>query len=183
MNTIISLSGGAGSGKSFLGKMLAAKLVVPFLSIGNHTREIAARMGMDIHQFQEYARQNPGVDEHIDQSFQEHIRQCGACIVDYRLGFHFFPEGFHVLLTVSEEEAVNRICTRGDMSDGQSDDQHEVLTRLRIRNKEMRDRLYETYGADFTDRANYHLQVDTTVASPEFNVNLILGALDSFSKK
>ena len=179
MKTIISLSGGAGSGKSFLGRKLAGKLGVPFLSIGNHTREIAVRMGMDIYQFQEYARQNPGVDERIDQDFQEHIRQCGACILDYRLGFYFFPDGLHVLLKVSDEEAVKRILARGDMSDGQSDDQFDALKRLRIRNNEMRDRLYKTYGADFTDRSNYHLEVDTTVASPEFNVRLILDALNT----
>ncbi len=183
MNTIISLSGGAGSGKSFLGQQLANQLGVPFLSIGNHTREIAARMGMDIHQFQEYARKNPGTDERIDESFQEHIRLCGGCIVDYRLGFHFFPEGFHVLLTVSEEEAVRRIRSRGDMSDGQSDDHQEVLTRLRIRNEEMRDRLRQVYGADFMERANYHLALDTTTESPEFNVAQILNALEQYRSK
>jgi|GEM_PF-1428927 ATP-dependent DNA helicase RecG len=54
----IVLTGNAGSGKSTVGKMLAERLGVDFLSIGDICRKKAVSLGMDINQFQEYLKSN-----------------------------------------------------------------------------------------------------------------------------
>jgi predicted cytidylate kinase len=174
MNKIITLSGTAGTGKTTIGNQLAAKLDYTFLSIGNYTREMAARMGLDINEFQKYAQTNPEIDQQIDREFIKVIHLNGNCIVDYRLGFHFCRTGYNVLLKVSDEEAAKRIQNRNNSSDGALANFEESLSHLRQRNRDMRDRLKSTYGKDFTDETNYHLVLDTTETSPEINLQSIL---------
>jgi cytidylate kinase len=180
MNKIITLSGTAGTGKTTLGNQLAAKLGYTFLSIGNYTREMASRMGLDINEFQKYALTNPEIDQQIDREFIKVIHLSGNCIVDYRLGFQFCRTGYHVLLMVSDEEAAKRIQNRNNSSDGALANVEESLSHLRQRNRDMRDRLMSTYGKDFTDEKNYHLVLDTTVTSPEINLQSILEGYTSF---
>jgi cytidylate kinase len=179
-NRIISISGKAGAGKSAVGKELSKKLNAPFFSIGNTTREFAARRGMDIHEFQAYARAHPGTDELLDEQFKATINNTPASVIDYRLAFHFYPKAFHVFLMVSETEALNRIKSRGDISDGQSDSGTNEVLRIRNRNHEMRDRLKELYNVDFTDETNYTLVIDTSSLSIDEVVSEIQIAYQEF---
>jgi len=166
-NRIISISGKAGAGKSSGGKELAKKLNMPFYSIGNITREFAERRGMNIYEFQAYARAHPGTDELLDGRFKATVDNTPTSVIDYRLAFHFYPKAFHVYLEVAELEVLNRIKSRGDISDGQSDSGTNELIRMRDRNQEMRNRLYELYQVDFTDLANYTTVIDTSSLSIE----------------
>lgn len=167
MKKIICLSGLAGSGKSTIGKQLASLLEVPFLSIGNFTREYATSFQLDINQFQKLAASTQGIDEMIDKRFIELVRNQEKCVLDYRLGFHFIPEAFHVLLQVEEFVATNRIIGRNDKTDGQKEGigLEIQIEQIRERNGDMRDRLFRTYGVDFTDETNYDMIIDTTSIS------------------
>lgn len=147
---IVVISGMACSGKSIIGRALAARLNVPFLSMGNFSREYAERQfGMDIHEFQDFCRDNPHLDKEIDAAFCAQCRQTAeekGLIVDFRLGGHFFPDAYKIYLEVSDEEAEARIKERGD----------EALEVLKRRNDGLRDRLKAAYGFDFTDIKNYN---------------------------
>lgn len=146
---IIVIGGKACSGKSTIGRALAERLGVPFLSMGDFSREYAMReFGMNIHEFQDFCLANPHLDQELDRAFCE---QCGSeaaekgAVVDFRLGGHFFPDAYKVYLDISDAVAATRGKERGD----------ETREKLRKRNEAMRARLYATYGFDFTDQRNY----------------------------
>lgn len=181
MKKIICLSGLAGSGKTTIGKLLAAHLEVPFLSIGNYSRTYAEKLDMDIHQFQIHANNTPGLDQQIDQQFLDHVKQHGACILDYRLGFYFIPDAFHVLIKIDESEAAKRVFGRGDKSDGQSQrlTLSDHLITLNRRNKVMKERLQKQYEVDFTSEKHYHLIIDTTDKLPVESVEHILKTIQN----
>ncbi len=167
-NVKIVLSGNAGSGKSTIGKMLAEKLAVEFLSVGNICRARALELGMDINQFQEYLKKDSEFDKAMDLYITEYARSRNNYILDYRLGFHFLPESFKVLLKVSDDTALKRMGTRArsdeDFSKGTLEGKLKVI---RTRNELMRTRFIDVYGADFSDERNYDLVIDTDYAFPE----------------
>ena len=172
--TKIILSGNAGSGKSTVGKMLAERLGVNFLSVGDICREKAISMGMDINQFQEYLKSYPNFDIEMDGYIAEYARKQTNYVLDYRLGFHFVPESFKVLLQVSEKTALHRILSRNGKDEyfsyGLVD---EKILLLRTRNELMRQRFIEIYSVDFCVESHYDLVIDSDTRSPNEIVELI----------
>ena len=161
-NVKIVLGGNAGSGKSTVGKMLAQKLGIPFVSVGDICRVRAVVMGMDINRFQEYLKSNPDFDRAMDAYIVQHSRSLGCYVLDYRLGFHFLPWAFKVLLKVSDEKAAQRIAGRQAQGEGflaATVEQNTLL--LNNMNVLMRQRFIELYGADFTDESRYDLVIET----------------------
>lgn len=168
---IVIIGGKACSGKSTIGRALAAKLDVPFLSMGNFSRDYAMRQfGMNIQEFQDYCLANPHLDHELDQAFCEQCRKAAAdkgAVVDFRLGGHFFPDAHKVCLEISDEVAAARGKGRGD----------ETPETLRKRNEAMRDRLKATYGYDFTDLRNYDHVLNVDNAPVHGLTNLIYNSL------
>ena len=170
----IVLSGNAGSGKSTIGKMLAQKLDVEFLSVGNICRARALELGMDINQFQEYLKTDREFDKAMDLYITEYARSRNNYVLDYRLGFHFLPESYKVLLKVSDDTALKRMGGRsGSDEDFSKGTVEEKLNFMRVRNEVMRTRFIEIYGADFTDNRNYDQVIDTDYSFPEEIVRMI----------
>ncbi len=179
-NMKIVLSGNAGSGKSTVGKLLAERLGVGFLSIGEICRKRAVLMGMDINQFQEYLRSNTEFDQAMDKYIAEYASSLSGYVFDYRLGFHFLPESFKVLLKVSEEIAFQRISNRyGKDEDFSAELLSDKIILLRKRNEHMRERFIEVYGTDFCDERNYDLVIDSDAYSPGEIVDMFSSNLES----
>ena len=173
-NVKIVLSGNAGSGKSTVGKLLAEKLGVNFLSVGEICRQEAVSLGMDINQFQEYLNANTEFDRTMDSYITEYAMNQTGYVLDYRLGFHFLPESFKVLLKVSEETAFHRISTRlGKDEDFSTGLLADKILLLRTRNEQMRERFIEVYGVDFCDVRNYDLVIDSEMFDPGRIVEVI----------
>ena len=177
-NLKIILSGNAGSGKSTVGKMLAERLKVNFLSVGEICRQKAVSMGLDINQFQEYLKSNIGFDKAMDRYIVDYAVAQTDYILDYRLGFHFLPESFKILLKVSDEIAFQRISSRvgkdEDFSTGLMSDKIQLL---RTRNELMRGRFIEIYGVDFCDEDNYDLVIDSELNNPEEIIGIVFSHL------
>lgn len=156
MKTKITLSGFAGSGKSTVAKRIQKELDFEFLSIGNYSRAFAKQAyGMTINQFQEHCKNQPELDSLIDEKFKTECKLKNNIVVDYRLGFHFIENAFHVLLKVSDQNASERISL---------DNRQDELTcpeSIKLRNENMRARFVEHYGVDFTNDKNYDLVIDT----------------------
>ena len=162
MKTKITLSGFAGTGKSTVGKMIQEKLNFEFISIGNYTRNYAKEIyGMTINEFQDKCKEQPELDNEIDDKFQKECNCKNNLVIDYRLGFHFIKNAFHVLLKVSDKNAYERIrlADRTDEATSEEDIQN--------RNKDMRNRFKEKYGVDFTNDKNYDLVINTNDLTPE----------------
>jgi predicted cytidylate kinase len=168
MNKKVTLSGNAGSGKSTVGKLIAEKLGCEFVSVGNFSRKFAEReFGLSINAFQDKCKQNPELDDLIDQKFKDYCNEHSNIVADYRLGFKFVENAFHILLKVSDKVAFSRII--------QSNRKHEStnLESIIKRNQDMRQRFIDKYEADFTDESNYNLVIDTDKFSSESIADLI----------
>ena len=148
----ITLSGEVASGKSTIGKLLAEKLNFEFVSLGNKTREMAAKNGMSIVEFQRECMNNPKLDHNIDREFSEECNSREGIIVDYRLGFKFIKDGFHIFLKIKEEAAITRLKCANRFN--------ETYATARERNDSFRNQFQLAYGVDYTDETNYNLVIE-----------------------
>lgn len=172
MKKNITISGLAGTGKSTVGKLLSEALDYSFVSVGNFSRELAKEdYGMTINEFQVLLSEKPELDNVIDNRFKSYCNSADSLVIDYRLGFHFVKNAFHILLTVSDDIAFNRIA-----SSKRNDEDYSKVA-IQKRNKQMKERFIENYGVDFTDATNYDLIIDTSFSSPEEIVTVILNEL------
>lgn len=164
----ITLSGCVGSGKTKVGKLLAAKLQYDFISIGNKTRQFAETNGMTITEFQKHCLSNPDMDRKIDLEFSSECNNAETLIIDYRLGFKFINNAFHIFLKVSEETAIARFKS--------ANRENGTFETLRQRNDFFKNQFLNAYGVDYTMPKNYDLIVDvehfsSTGAIVEFIIN------------
>ncbi|WP_298517537.1 cytidylate kinase family protein [uncultured Kordia sp.] len=178
MITKISLSGFAGSGKSTIGKNIQEMLGFEFISVGNFSREFAKNeYGMNINEFQQLCKQHPKLDAIIDNKFKEKCNALENIVIDYRLGFKFLNNTFHVLLKVSDTVAQDRIsaANRGN----------EITTAVAIkkRNKEMQQRFKMKYDVDFMDESNYHLIINTDNLTSKEVTDFIITKFQKFNQK
>ncbi|MDO6600636.1 viperin family antiviral radical SAM protein [Tenacibaculum sp. 1_MG-2023] len=174
MKTKITLSGFAGTGKSTVGKMIQEHLNFEFISVGNYAREYARQeYGMTINEFQEKCKTEPELDNVIDEKFKKECNSKNSLVIDYRLGFHFIENAFHVLLKVPDKSASKRIrlANRSDETTNEK--------AIQLRNQTMRDRFKENYGLDFTNDKNYDLVIDTDDLKAHKVADLII---DHFQK-
>jgi len=168
----------AGSGKSTIGELVAAKLSCEFISVGSWSREFAKHeFGMNINEFQDYCSKHPEIDLQIDAQMSKECRKKTHAVIDYRLGFHFIDDAFHIFLKVSEETAFNRInnARRTNEKTGRSD--------LNNRNREMQKRFLKQYKVDVFDPANYHLIIDTELKTPLEIVSTIISESQLYEKQ
>jgi predicted cytidylate kinase len=173
----ITLSGFAGSGKSTVGKILKEKLDYEFISVGNVSREFAQKeYGLTINEFQEKCKKEPELDDLIDERFSQLCNGTDNIVADYRLGFHFVKNAFHVFLRVSDNIAASRI---------QNDDRGKENVNpdsIKKRNQDMRQRFIDKYKVDFTDESNYDLVIDTDNLSPKDITKQIIISYNEYRK-
>lgn len=150
--TKITFSGCVGSGKTTVGKLLAAKLQYDFISIGNKTRQIDESNGMTITQFQEKCLSNPEMDRRIDLEFSNECNNAENLVIDYRLGFKFVKNAFHIFLKVSEETAITRLKA--------ANREKETFETISQRNDYFNNQFLNTYDVDYTLPKNYDLIID-----------------------
>jgi radical S-adenosyl methionine domain-containing protein 2 len=166
----ITLSGQVASGKSTIGKMLAKRLNYAFSSIGNTTREFAEKQGMSIVEFQQACLKDTAMDHKIDKEFSVACSHKENVVIDYRLGFHFVKNAFHIFLKVSEKTAIDRLQS--------ADRENETHDTLQERNNAFSQQFERAYQVDYTDPANYGLVVDVDqFNTPEEIVDHIINNL------
>ncbi|WP_452226470.1 viperin family antiviral radical SAM protein [Lacinutrix cladophorae] len=161
MKNKITLSGFAGTGKSTVGKRIQEQLNFEFISVGNYSRTFAMKTyGMTINQFQKHCNKHPELDNLIDEKFKTECSSKDNIVIDYRLGFHFIKNAFHVLLKVSDKKASERISL------GNRVDEVTSPEAIKLRNEAMRTRFIERYNVDFTNDNNYDLVINTDNITP-----------------
>ncbi len=169
MKTKITLSGFAGTGKSTVGKIIQHRLNFQFISVGNYSREFALKeYGMTINEFQKKCIDEPELDSLIDEKFKKECNSKENIVIDYRLGFHFIDNAFHVLLKVSDEKASKRIGLDNRNNEATS------AEAIKYRNKVMKTRFQKNYNIDFTNKNNYALVIDTNDLTPNEVADLII---------
>jgi radical S-adenosyl methionine domain-containing protein 2 len=168
----ITLSGLAGSGKSTIGKYLGKLLNYEFVSVGNFSRDLAEKQyKLSINEFQDKCKSNPELDIEIDNQFRKMCNEINNIIIDYRLGFKFISDAFHVFLGVSDEIAAERIKLAK-----RTNEQIDIID-IKNRNLKMRDRFLNLYNVDFTDVSNFDLVINTDNLTPNQIANKIITAM------
>lgn len=166
----ITVSGKVASGKSTVGKLLAKHLGYDFESLGNQVRKEAERRGLTIGDYQQFCLDHPGTDQETDRAFGMECNQKENLVIDYRLGFKFIEEAFHIYLSIPDEVALERIDKAGRIGDDGNT--------LASRNETFRLQFDQAYGLDYTDPKHYDLVVECTRSkTPEMIVAEILAFL------
>ena len=148
----ITLSGEVASGKTTIGKLIAEQLQYNFISIGNKTRAFAEQRGMSIVEFQQACLTNPELDKKIDKEFADECNSTNNLIIDYRLGFKFIENAFHIFLKISNEKAIERLKNAN-----RANETHHTINE---RNQTFKTQFLSAYGIDYTNEENYDLIVD-----------------------
>lgn len=178
MKNKITLSGFAGSGKSTTGEMIGKKLDYEFISVGNYTRTFAKEYyNLTINEFQEKCKKQPELDFQIDEKFRTICNSKKHIVIDYRLGFKFVDNAFHVLLKVSDEMAATRINL------AMRENELTSPEGINNRNSMMRLRFLETYDVDFTNERNYDLVISTDHLNPIQVATTIINAYQNYKSK
>jgi cytidylate kinase len=162
----VVLNGDLGSGKTTVSVLLARRLGVRRVSIGDLYRQMAADHGMTALQLNLHAELDDKVDHYID-NLQHDIAAAGEdLVVDSRLAWHFFTGALKVHLVTDPVVAARRVLGRPGGPVENYRDLDESRRRLADRSESERRRFLIRYGVDKTRLRNYDLVCDTTRAEP-----------------
>ncbi|MFI5898261.1 AAA family ATPase [Actinoplanes sp. NPDC051513] len=162
----VVLNGDLGGGKTTVSVMLAERLGVRRVSVGDLYRRMAADHGMTALEFNLHAELDDKVDHYIDQ-LQHDIATSGeSLVVDSRLAWFFFTGALKVHLVTDPVVAARRVLGRPADAVESYDDLDSACRQLAARSESERQRFLSRYGADKTRLRNYDLVCDTTRAAP-----------------
>ncbi len=175
----VVLNGDLGSGKTTVSKLLALRLGVRRISVGDLYRSMAAELGMTTLQLNLHAELDDKIDHYVDQ-LQTDIAASGEqLVVDSRLAWHFFTDALKVHMIADPLVAAGRALARPASDVERYSTVEEARERLASRSDSERLRFLTRYGVDKTDLRNYDMIFDSTSASPEEIVERIAGHLDA----
>lgn len=163
----VVINGDLGSGKSTVSVLLAQRLGLRRISVGQLYREMAQQRGLTALELNLHAELDDKIDHHVDRLQGEIATSGETLVVDGRLAWHFFRDALKVHLITEPEVAARRVLDRPGDTVERYTSVAEALERLAERSESERVRFLERYGADKTLLRNYDLVCDTTRATPE----------------
>jgi CMP/dCMP kinase len=170
----ITISGDLGSGKTTISEILAERLQIRRIGVGDIYRKMAEERGMTAIQLNLHSMLDDAVDTYID-SLQARVAESGERVVlDSRLGWHFFRSAFKVYLTTDPMIAARRVLSRLPTKTESYGSILEARDRLQERSHTEQARFLERYGVDKTILRNYDLICDTSDLAPEITADNIL---------
>ncbi len=175
----ISLAGDLGSGKSTVSDILIERLGAEYYSTGRIVREIAARYGMDVKDFNVYMETHPEIDHEIDDGLKALSDIDKFLIIDSRMAWHFTSGTFKVYLSCDIETAAARIMNANRQGE-HSASLAETVADTRARRESEKKRYMEQYGQDIKDLSNYSLVLDTTYAAPQTVADVLISSFQKW---
>jgi cytidylate kinase len=181
---LVTLSGSPGSGKSTVAEKLCEKLRAQRIYVGQMRRDMAARKGMTIEAFNQYAVDHPETDIDVDTRVASHARELyragNSVIVEGRTQFHFLPESIKLYIFTDPQEAARRIL--GDLRSGNGIKRNEnsastleeQIKKINDREANDAERYQRFYGIDHRIPTNYDVVIDSTSLSREQVLNNVL---------
>jgi predicted cytidylate kinase len=173
----IVVNGDLGSGKSTVSGLLAQRLGIRRISIGDLYRQMAHDRGLTALELNLHAELDDKIDHYVDR-LQSDIADSGeTLVVDSRLAWFFFHDAVKVHLITEPSVAAHRVLGRPANTVESYTSAAEAGQRLAERSESERVRFLERYGVDKTRLRNYDLVCDSTRAGPEEIVERIIDAL------
>jgi predicted cytidylate kinase len=174
----VVINGDLGSGKSTVARLLADRLQVRHVSVGDLYRAMAAERGLTALQLNLHAELDESIDHLVDE-LQSDLAASGERIVmDSRLAWHFFTTALKVHLITEPTVAAQRVLSRPADTVEAYPSLVEARRRLAERSDSERMRFLTRYGVDKTRLENYDLVCDTTRAAPAEIVDRVVDALE-----
>ncbi len=174
-STVITISGVPGSGTTTIAKLLSTKLNLRLVYIGEIFRELAKQYNMSLSEFGSFAKENPKIDQELDNRQVDHARS-GNVILEGRLSGWMTKnnnvEAFKILLSADLDTRVNRIMGR------ENKDYDQVKEEIISREQTELQRYEKIYGINYQDHSHYDLVIETTNLTPEQIVEKIIENLN-----
>lgn len=168
----ITIFGLAGTGKTTVGKELAATLGYEFQSSGNLFRAKAGELGIDLASFEKLADENEKYDKELDQRVAEYGKTHDNFIFESRLAWHFIPDSIKVRLFCDEDESIRRIALR------ESKDFETAKRETKFRADTILGRYKKYYGIEkYPEKDFFDIAIDTTNILPDKIVEIILNKI------
>ncbi|MEV4533011.1 AAA family ATPase [Asanoa sp. NPDC049518] len=174
----ITVNGDLGSGKSTVSVGLAERLQLRRISVGDLYREMARERGMTALQLNLHAELDDVIDGTVDQMQREIAESGQRVIMDSRLAWFFFTDGFKVHLITDPTVAARRVLGRPANDVENYASLEEAKDQLRSRSESERQRFLTRYHADKHALRNYDLVLDTTRARPDEVTDLAVAAIE-----
>ena len=173
----ITLSGTLGSGKSTVGKELARRLNIPYISTGHMFRELGQISSLDALQTNLEAETNRTLDDAVDNKVRELNKTKPDFVIDSRMAWHFVDDALRVFLSVTPETAAHRVMQDNTRSTEQYASFDAALDGLRARRDSEIKRYKRLYNVDIEDPSNYEMFIITDDAEVPDVADLILRRL------
>lgn len=166
---IITIGGNLGAGKTTLANNLANELHYAQLYVGGIFRDMAAEKNLTIEQFYAQLKEDPAVEQEVDQRQATMMREKDDLIVQGRVAWYFAKSSpfkvFNILLTVSPIVGAERI---GEKKENVGKTADEVAIATGEREKMERERYKMLYGIEnHLDPAQYDFVLDTTLLTEQ----------------
>lgn len=170
----IVINGDLGSGKSTVSVLLAARLGIRRISVGDLYRELARQQSMTALQYNLHAELDDKIDFFVDQLQRDIAASGERLVVDSRLAWFFFTDAMKVHIICDPAVAARRAMGRAGDPVERYASPREAEEHLAERSESERRRFIARYGADKTRLRNYDLVCDSTSATPEQIVDMII---------
>jgi cytidylate kinase len=169
---IITISGKPGSGKSSTADKVAELLGYTRYSSGDMVRNILAREGITLAEYNEKADGDHNLDNKVDE-YLRGFRNKKDIVIDSRLGFYWLPESFKVYLDLDIQVATVRIfkdAVNNNMrtKSGETASSLDAVTKqVKHRMESERRRFKEMYNVDPYNTEHFDLVIDTSRHTPQ----------------
>ena len=183
LNMRVTLNGTLGSGKSTVGKELARRLGVRYISTGQIFRELGHISNPDVLQTNLEAESNSALDDAVDNKVRELNKAVPDFVIDSRMAWHFIDDALHVFLSVTPEVAAQRVMRDRTRLNEQYASMEAALEALRARRDSELKRYRRLYGVDIENPENYQLSVITDDAEVPDVVDVIMQRVEGATKE
>jgi cytidylate kinase len=181
----ITITGNLGSGKSTICKLLNEKYQFEIYSTGKVQRELARQMNMTTLELNQLMCSDRKYDKMIDDETARISRENKDkdIIFDSRLAWHFVEHSFKVFVSVSLEEAAERVMNDQRGAEEKYSSLEEAKLLLAERAATERVRYKDIYNLNYMDFSNYNLIIDSTYCSQDKIAEIILKEAKAYNLK
>lgn len=185
-SSVITINGAPGSGKSTVTDRLAKLLRYRTIDVGQLRRRAAQRKGMSLHQFNTWSEAHPNAgDKAFDRQLVTTVHHLPRVVISSRTAWHFFPESFKVLLTVSPRVGANRTLENRRERKSELGEHTSIAATMRLHAKRVRSdrkRYRSLYGVDFLQQSQYDYILDTSRIPIPTVIRRVKNAFQSWKK-
>ncbi len=164
----ITICGLTGSGKNTLGELLAKKL--GYKLVCPTFKDLAAKEGVSLMEFQEKARKDPDIDRKFDAILKE--QATGDCVVTTWLGPWIVDADVRIKVICPLETRAQRTAKRDGMT------LTEAMKHVKERDNQNRKRYMKVYSIDIDDETKFDACLSSGIYRPEELLTLALAIID-----